>query len=408
MFMGNSYTGWNQLPTILKELALEAGDSIFVDGNVIGGYTLGIPGQGHLHNTTSIGMIERGYWDYVIMQEQSQMPTIPYYRDGYTFPAADSLNKIIQESNACVKTMFFMTWGRKYGGEQCVNTHCSPVFVDYFHMQDSLESAYMYMTLSNEAMCAPVGISWSNSIANGDPIELFAADQSHPSLAGSYLAACTFYAAIFQKSPLGINYNAGLSPADAAYLQEIAETTVLTNPKQWNIFPLDTLIASFSFELDGGLASFVNSSVNTHVYNWNFGDPLSGNQNTSSMVNPTHFYENPGTYYVSLQAGDSCRYDIAYDSLVILDVGLREQDEPIVQCFPNPVKDLLIIKSLDGLFHSWQIARMDGCVCLAGELTIENKKAQITGLSVLTPGIYLLSLTGETKRVNKKIIISPQ
>ncbi|MEN8225841.1 MAG: DUF4886 domain-containing protein, partial [Bacteroidota bacterium] len=255
MFIGNSYTGANNLPNTFKELALSAGDSVFVDGSVIGGYTLGYPGQAHLTNPSTIEMIQRGYWDFVILQEQSQMPTIPYYRDGYTYPAAAALNTIVQENNACAQTVFFMTWGRKMGGQQCIGSYCSPVFVDYFHMQDSLETAYMNMTLTNDAMCAPVGISWSNSIANGDPIELFDTDGAHPSLAGTYLAACTFYAAIFLKTPVGLGYTGGLSQPDAAYLQQIAATT-MADPVAWNIFPPEPVTASFTYELVGTFATF--------------------------------------------------------------------------------------------------------------------------------------------------------
>ena len=396
------------MPNIFMELALEAGDSVFVDGNLIGGYSLGVPGFGHLHNATSISMIERGYWDYVILQEHSQMPTIPFYRDNYTFPAADSLNAIIQQSNNCAHTVFFMTWGRKYGGQQCINSYCSPVFTDYFHMQDSLETAYMYMTLSNQAMCAPVGISWSNSIANGDPIELFDTDATHPSLAGSYLAACTFYAAIFQKSPLGINYYAGLSVADGVYLQQIAETAVLTNPEQWNIFPPETLTASFTYELNDKLASFSNTSVNTSVYAWDFGEPLSGSQNTSVLEDPTHQYSGPGTYFVSLEAGDGCQSSMAFDTLVILETVIPSHNEFYLKVFPNPVRDNISIKT-DHVqqFHRYEVSGLQGSKYLSGDVNTSNGFAQIYGLSALSPGIYFLVLIGDEIQLSRKFVVLP-
>jgi gliding motility-associated-like protein len=42
----------------------------------------------------------------------------------------------------------------------------------------------------------------------------------------------------------------------------------------------------------------VGSTITT--YNWNFGDPLSGANNTSALQNPTHVFNIPGTYIVSL------------------------------------------------------------------------------------------------------------
>ena len=408
LFLGNSYTASNQLPILVKQLALSAGDNIYVESLTIGGYTLGMPGSGHLHNPGSIELIQQGNWDFVVLQEQSQMPTIPYYRDNYTFPASDSLNQIIQENNQCASTVFFMTWGRKYGGEQCINSYCSPIFVDYAHMQDSLESAYMHMALSNDAICAPVGISWSNSIGNGDPIELFSTDGSHPSLAGSYLAACTFYATFFQKSPLGIEFVAGLNQADAIYLQQLAEFTVLTDPLLWNIHPLEPLTVSFTYELDETLASFTNISANTSFYKWDFGDPLSGIQNTSSLENPDHEYSAPGSYLVSLVAGNACQQDTAFETLVILDTGIESYADPEVKVFPNPVREVLYLEmEKNHPFLTYDLAGLQGCVYLSGELQSLHGKARIEGLLGLSPGVYILILKGEGIQIEKKIIITP-
>lgn len=408
LFLGNSYTGWNEMPLIFKQMAISNGDSIEVGGNVLGGYTLGYPGQGHLYNSASLNLIGRGNWDFVVLQEHSQFPVIPYYRDNYTFPSAEALDSIIQEENTCAQTVFFMTWGRKNGGEQCINSYCSPVFVDFFHMQDSLETAYMYMSLSNGAMCSPVGMCFAESIANGDPIELFDTDESHPSLAGSYLAACSFYAAIFLKSPVGIEYTAGLSGADAAYLQQIAEDVVLNDPAQWNIYPPEPFYASFIYEADETIVEFTNTTPNASFFQWNFGDPFSGSNNVSTLENPVHQFSTEGTYIVTLVAGDSCINDTAFAEVVVIETGIYETDEQQLIIFPNPVRDILNIYvgvPIDHLIY--RITGMDGKSFLQGSLLIENKKAQITGLSVLSPGVYFLVLSGDKEKITRKIIVSP-
>lgn len=408
LFLGNSYTAQNQLPNKFKELALSAGDTVHVDSNTPGGYTLGVPGNAHLYNTNSLDLINEGIWDFVVLQDQSQMPTIPYYRDNYTFPAADSLNTIILHANGCAKTVFYMTWGRKYGGQQCINSYCSPVFTDYFHMQDSLESAYMHMAVSNDAYCAPVGKSWSNSIANGDPIELFASDASHPSLAGTYLAACTFYATIFNKSPVGIEYTAGLSFADAEYLQQVAAYTVLGDPGQWNIFPPELYATSFTYEINGTFGHFTNTTTpDASVYLWDFGDPASGNTNTSSMENPNHIFSGAGNFTVTLLAGDSCRHDIFQDSLTVITIGITEEEEDMIHIYPNPATDVLNIK-LGGKSGAirYVISGLNGRKLLEGLLSSESGKTQIKGLSEFASGIYLLSLSWDTYQINRKIILS--
>ena len=51
-------------------------------------------------------------------------------------------------------------------------------------------------------------------------------------------------------------------------------------------------------------AIFNNTSLGGQQFTWNFGDPSSG-QDTSSSANATHVYQNPGTYTVSLAEVDT-------------------------------------------------------------------------------------------------------
>ena len=94
-----------------------------------------------------------------------------------------------------------------------------------------------YMQIANElnAMVAPVGIAWQNGMLKDPQLGLWQADGLHPSIEGSYLAACVFYAVIYQQSPEGLTYTAGLPEEKAQFLQATAAETVLENPERWNI-----------------------------------------------------------------------------------------------------------------------------------------------------------------------------
>jgi len=72
----------------------------------------------------------------------------------------------------------------------------------------------------------PAGLAFAKAIARRPELELYQPDQRHPTLAGTYLAACTTYAAVRRKSPVGIKYGAGLDPELAAFLQTVAADTV--------------------------------------------------------------------------------------------------------------------------------------------------------------------------------------
>src|SRR5688572_23871736 len=72
LFLGNSYTGFNNLPQLISDAALSAGDSLIFDSNTPGGYTL----EAHSLDPVSLGKIATGGWDYVVLQGQSQEPII--------------------------------------------------------------------------------------------------------------------------------------------------------------------------------------------------------------------------------------------------------------------------------------------------------------------------------------------
>ncbi len=51
--------------------------------------------------------------------------------------------------------------------------------------------------------------------------------------------------------------------------------------------------------------SFINTSTDADYYTWDFGDPGSGNKNTSNEYSPIHTYTSSGRYAVILRAGSS-------------------------------------------------------------------------------------------------------
>lgn len=54
----------------------------------------------------------------------------------------------------------------------------------------------------------------------------------------------------------------------------------------------------------GGSVSFTDQSYNAIAWAWDFGDPNSGANNTSSLQNPAHLFSNSGSYTVTLIVSD--------------------------------------------------------------------------------------------------------
>ncbi len=230
LFLGNSYTYVNDLPQMLLLAANSTGDSIIFDSNTPGGYTL----QGHYNNATSLSKIAMGKWDFVVLQDQSQLPSFPDADvENSVYPFAKKLDSLINLKNPCAETIFYMTWGRKNGdASNCVYW---PPVCTYSGMDSLLNLRYRIMADSNNAILSPVGAVWNFIRKNYSNIELYSSDESHPSVAGTFAAACSFYTVIFRKDPTKILFNGNLNAADAAKIKLAAKTVVFQNLLTWHV-----------------------------------------------------------------------------------------------------------------------------------------------------------------------------
>lgn len=303
LFLGNSYTYANDLPGLIEELAISAGDTLYTDSNTPGGYTLGYSPIQHLTNSISLGKIRSGNWDYVVLQEQSQIPAIPVLRDSCMLPAAISLYDSVKLYNPCAEVLFYLTWGRRFGGTQCfVPNYCSTGFTDFGQMQDSLTRSYLLVAEAINQPVAPVGEAW-RLVINNTPMVLHGSDNSHPSLNGSYLSACVFYACILKKPSFGLAYTAGLQYDSAAILQKAADSIAFSNPGLYNLWE-NEVISEFSYQLNNELLSTENRSRNSTSCLWDFGDG-----SYSYEFEPSHTYSQSGIYSLKLKACNDCECD---------------------------------------------------------------------------------------------------
>ena len=294
LFIGNSYTYYNNLPEMISNIANDLGDTVNYDQNTPGGTSL----YAHSQNQTTINKINQQNWDFIVLQDQSQRPSLsPSYVAASVYPYATQLVNLINSNYICSEPVFYMTWGRKYGDQ--TNCQSYPPVCTFLGMQERLRDSYLTMGLDNNASVSPVGIAFKNSISLDSTIDLYTSDNSHPSIYGSYLAACTFYSTIFKKSSVGCSFKPNaINQSDALFLQQVASSTVLDSMFVWNVFQ-----AQFDFNQNGNVFDFINKSSNFENCIWDFGD---GNQSTD--FNPTHTYLQNGVYDVilTIQTNSGC------------------------------------------------------------------------------------------------------
>jgi hypothetical protein len=210
LFIGNSYTSAHELPEALKALAEASGTKppLEVQQVIVGGAKL----QTHWDRGQVLPLIRDGKWDFVVLQEQSQTPLMPFGRDELFYPYARKFDGVIRESDAI--TLFFMTWARP----------------DTPGPQKLWTDSYLRITKELRAEVAPAGMAWEKVLENLPHVEMFLDPGGHPTPAGTYLNACTFYAVIYDKSPEGLpasvttpqGTTVSAPPDDAARIQQYA------------------------------------------------------------------------------------------------------------------------------------------------------------------------------------------
>jgi len=333
LWIGNSYTGTNNLPLMFYNLALSGGDTVVYDSNTPGGMTF----LGHTTNAATIQKIAANNWDFVVLQAQSQEPSFPPSQvEAQTYPYAAVLDSLVSISNPCTETVFYMTWGRKYGDAQ--NCAIYPPICTFDGMNNRLWESYKEMADDNRGIVSPAGIAWKRSREADSTINLWSGDNSHPSVAGSYLTACVFYATMLRKNPVGLSYTAGLPANQAAFLQQIAHTTVLDSVQACNMerwLPN----ADFTYTMNDMAVSYSANSNAAFSYLWDFGD---ASQETGSNI--THVYASSGSYEVRLIVSDSCGNSDTLMQVVDLFVANAQIDEALAwRVFPNPsTRDIML------------------------------------------------------------------
>lgn len=381
LFLGNSYTAVNNLPQLVHDLAKSAGDSLYFESNTPGGYTL----EGHSTNTTSLTQIAAGGWNFVVLQEQSQLPSFTDAEvESMVFPFAQKLDSIINESNNCTETVFYMTWGRKNGDA----TNCAvwPPVCTYEGMDSLLYLRYMMMADSNNAIVSPVGAVWHFLRNNNPSIELYSADESHPSEAGSYAAACSFYTVMFRKNPANISYDYTLNSTDAASIRNAVKTVVFDSLTKWHVGEYDPIAAFYANPQPNFEINFSNTSLNSDSWSWDFGDGQ-----FSSIQNPTHTYLTGGNYLTTLIASH-CGYSDTTSIWVTASTTAIENSvfSTTIIVYPNPVNELLQIESQNESISSISVFNLVGQEVFL-PIQLQNNKAVLNFIDV-EAGLYFVKV----------------
>jgi hypothetical protein len=222
LFVGNSYTYVNDLPQLFAALAAAGKHPAEVAMTAPGGWTL----MEHARSPDTRKKIDASPWNFVVLQEQSIVPSVVAARETGMYPAVRQLATLIRAHGS--EPVLYLTWGRRDGLRE-------NGFADYQAMQTALTDGYLRIADQLDLRVAPAGAAWQVAADQYPGTPLWDGDGSHPALAGSYLTACVLYVTLFRASPEGLPVPQGIDRALGERLQALAATVVLKDAARWHL-----------------------------------------------------------------------------------------------------------------------------------------------------------------------------
>lgn len=219
LFIGNSYTFFNDLPKILEKIS-ESDSSkstkIKTNSSTIGGAGL----KQLWDNGEALKLVKSKQWHSVILQNNSVWPMFEDSKRD-SFAAAPLWNQAISPFSKNI--VLYGTWARKPNSSWYTNPDSKFLqSAEYMQAQLDSNSKILAEKLGAKAII-PTGTYFLFTASKYPNLNLYNADNTHPSLAGSYLVALLFYRHFSGSDLKNISYAPdGIKSEDAKLLREIA------------------------------------------------------------------------------------------------------------------------------------------------------------------------------------------
>jgi hypothetical protein len=180
LFIGNSLTYSNDLPSVVEALAKVGRQRRFVYKTIaFPDYSL----EDHWNKNDARRAILKGNWDFVVLQQG---------------PSAS------EEGRAILRE-----YGRRFGKE-IRRAGARPAFYSVWpsssRPQDfkGVGESYKQAAEDVDGLVLPVGQAWLSAWGIDPGIALYSADGFHPTPAGTYLAGLVIYQRLYKQSPVGL------------------------------------------------------------------------------------------------------------------------------------------------------------------------------------------------------------
>lgn len=377
LFIGNSYTAFNNLPNLVGLMAESVDDTLNFQAHTPGGAQF----VNHYNSATVHNLIKNGNWDFVVLQGQSQETS---FQDSYinnnVMPYVRNLCDSIDLNSTCAMPMLYMTWGRENGDQS--NCASWPPVCTYEGMDSIIQANYLKMARAKGTEVSPVGAVWRAIRDQYPSIQLYNADESHPSVIGTYAAAACFYTSIYKKNPVGISYKLSDTSISNQILTIVKEEVYDSLPK-WGL-DQSLYIPGFTYSIENRTVRISANTRTAEIYQWRFGDGASATQrDVIYTLNDTAIFLK---VELTIKMSYCDKYYEFSDTIFLFPSQSIESIEKLsFSIYPNPSSKQITIKC-EKAIELVQIYNMNSA------LVVETAKTEHLDISELNSGYYFIKV----------------
>lgn len=188
LFIGNSYTYYNNVPCMVGEIAKARGRTIVTELRAEGGASL----ADHWRTPATRDALKQT-WDAVVLQAQSTF--------GKTYLVA-GIERVADTGTLQPDVAHFAEALKGRATRLFLHEHWKRLAAPE-RDQSAIAHAFDRAARSTDSTVIPSGLAWSLASAVVPPASLYDIDEAHPSPEGSYLSALTIYASLTGDTPVG-------------------------------------------------------------------------------------------------------------------------------------------------------------------------------------------------------------
>ncbi|MBN2842857.1 MAG: hypothetical protein JXM68_07190 [Sedimentisphaerales bacterium] len=225
LFIGNSFTYGGPISELVRNIAVtDSQPAPLVQSVAIGGKSLGF----HRTNSDTTAAIDKGNWNFVVLQDYSTRPT-DKIGDPASFKAdAAALYDHIKKNSPRAKIVMYQTWARHENNDMYPEKFSSrdemqQQLIRHYH--DCVEHyipANASSDIKTDVLLAPAGEAWHENY-HARNLMLHDTDLYHAGIMGQYLNALVIYSTIYERPVAGLKPLLNIETTDAEYLQSISD-----------------------------------------------------------------------------------------------------------------------------------------------------------------------------------------